>query len=266
MRAEHSNSEKFQAAPEVVATPQSDVVTVNGANGPGVYTGDPDGASANGGSGKGNAFAVGRPCAGCVGKADDKNPPGQLKETHLPGSSEGASSEDASYRHARHKPDGGYKGDAGYECDTNRGIARGNPAHSPCIQAASPPVVPEIPTAPEIVVVAVQEQALARTGLDTPELAIIGSSLVLGGALMLGLSRRLRASGRTRDTNRCARRGRVARGASTWMPHAQPTSPVVGCDRRAGARRDRHMHAPVAPQSWRAGSAAHHRRAIGAHC
>jgi hypothetical protein len=46
----------------------------------------------------------GKPCAGCVGNADDKNPPGQFPNDP----------------------------NAGYECDRNQGIGQGNPAHSPC--------------------------------------------------------------------------------------------------------------------------------------
>lgn len=56
----------------------------------------------------------GVPCAGCVGNADDKNPPGQA-------------------------PDAQHDGNNGYECDRkgeedggNNGIAFGNPAHTGC--------------------------------------------------------------------------------------------------------------------------------------
>src|SRR3989442_1545837 len=71
-------------------------------------------ASANG-SGSGG----GRPCAGCVGKADNKNPSGQA-------------------------PSGGFSKAAGdpnngYECDGNNGIARGNPAHTGCTLSAPTP-------------------------------------------------------------------------------------------------------------------------------
>ncbi len=46
--------------------------------------------------------------AGSVGKADYKNPPGQVKK------------------------DPASPPENGYECDGNSGIARGNPAHSGC--------------------------------------------------------------------------------------------------------------------------------------
>ena len=70
----------------------------------GPYTGDPDGSPSGNGNGGGGDD---RPCAGCVGNADDKNPPGQL-----PG------------------PDD--DGDNGYECDSNSGGGKTNPAHSGC--------------------------------------------------------------------------------------------------------------------------------------
>jgi hypothetical protein len=50
--------------------------------------------------------ATGKPCAGCVGKADNKNPKGQQP--------------------------GPQDLNNGYECDGNNGIAKGNPAHTSC--------------------------------------------------------------------------------------------------------------------------------------
>jgi hypothetical protein len=58
----------------------------------------------------GAAHADGKPCDGCVGKADVKAPPGQ--------DAYGADS------------------NAGYECDTNHGVGRGNPAHTACFSGA----------------------------------------------------------------------------------------------------------------------------------
>ena len=58
-------------------------------------------------NGNGGGVATGRPCAGCVGKADNKNPPGQF-------------------------PSGPVDRNAGYECDRNHGIGRSNPAHTSC--------------------------------------------------------------------------------------------------------------------------------------
>lgn len=63
-----------------------------------------DGSASQNGEGDGNAN--GKPCAGCVGSADNMNPNGQL-------------------------PDGGDP-NAGYECDTNKGVGQSNPAHTSC--------------------------------------------------------------------------------------------------------------------------------------
>ena len=63
-----------------------------------------DGSASQNGKGDGNA--TGKPCAGCVGAADNKNPKGQL-------------------------PDGSDH-NKGYECDENQGIGKTNPAHTGC--------------------------------------------------------------------------------------------------------------------------------------
>lgn len=57
-----------------------------------------------GGSGNGK-------CAGCDGKADDKSPPGQSRNDN----------------------------NNGYECDNNKGVAKGNPAHARCKAKPTPP-------------------------------------------------------------------------------------------------------------------------------
>jgi len=79
-----------------------------GANDPDTTVYDPNcgGPSENGNGGGG---AGGRPDAGEVGNADDKDPRGQL-----PGPNE------------RNR---------GYECDGNNGVAQGNPAHTGCLVA-----------------------------------------------------------------------------------------------------------------------------------
>jgi len=78
--------------------------TGHGANQSGPYDNTcPAGESQNG---NGNGNAGGRPCAGCVGNADDKNPPGQMP--------------------------GGSDHNNGYECDGNNGVGKGNPAHTGC--------------------------------------------------------------------------------------------------------------------------------------
>jgi hypothetical protein len=78
--------------------------TGHGANQGTVYDSTCDGSPSLNGNGKGNAS--GRPCAGCVGNADDKNPPGQMP--------------------------GGSDNNKGYECDENSGVGRTNPAHTGC--------------------------------------------------------------------------------------------------------------------------------------
>lgn len=57
-------------------------------------------------NGNGGGQANGKPCAGCVGKADNKNPKGQYPN--------------------------GSDHNKGYECDKNNGIGKGNPAHTGC--------------------------------------------------------------------------------------------------------------------------------------
>lgn len=81
----------------------------------GAYCSTRDGSAS--GNGKGGA-GTGKPCAGCVGRADNKNPPGQH--------------EDGSDR------------DNGYECDGNSGIGRTNPAHTGCSRTVTPLVTPPV--------------------------------------------------------------------------------------------------------------------------
>ncbi|MDQ4144775.1 MAG: hypothetical protein M3198_13745 [Actinomycetota bacterium] len=63
-----------------------------------------DGSPSMNGNGGGNAN--GKPCAGCVGAADNKNPPGQMPN--------------------------GTDANNGYECDGNNGVGKTNPAHTGC--------------------------------------------------------------------------------------------------------------------------------------
>jgi hypothetical protein len=76
----------------------------NGANVSGQYDSTCNGQPSL--NGKGNGTANGKPCAGCVGNADNKNPPGQFPNGTDP--------------------------NAGYECDRNQGVGKSNPAHSGC--------------------------------------------------------------------------------------------------------------------------------------
>jgi hypothetical protein len=91
----------------------------SGANQHGAYDSTRDGSASENGNGDG--AAVGRPCAGCVGKADNKNPAGQF-------------------------PDG-TDANNGYECDGNAGIGRTNPAHTGCL-IPNTPVTPNTPGTP----------------------------------------------------------------------------------------------------------------------
>jgi LPXTG-motif cell wall-anchored protein len=83
--------------------------TGHGANQSGAYDETCDGSPSGNGNGKG--AAKGKPCAGCVGNADDKNPKGQAPN--------------------------GSDHNAGYECDRNHGVGRTNPAHTGCTAAAT---------------------------------------------------------------------------------------------------------------------------------
>ncbi|GAB2743321.1 hypothetical protein GCM10027273_22450 [Nocardioides pakistanensis] len=76
-------------------------------------------------NGNGNGKAKGKPCAGCVGKADNKNPKGQYPN--------------------------GSDHNAGYECDRNNGIGKSNPAHTGCTTGnpSTPPVEPPAPNPEE---------------------------------------------------------------------------------------------------------------------
>jgi hypothetical protein len=73
----------------------------------GTYCSTRDGSASMNGNGDG--AAVGKPCAGCVGKADNKNPPGQEVTDPM-----------------------GTFPNNGYECDHNNGIGKTNPAHTGC--------------------------------------------------------------------------------------------------------------------------------------
>ena len=77
----------------------------------GPYDSTRDGSASQ--NGKGDGKAAGKPCAGCVGKADNKNPAGQMP--------------------------GGSDNNAGYECDRNRGVGQGNPAHTSCTESVPTP-------------------------------------------------------------------------------------------------------------------------------
>ena len=157
--------------------------TGNGANTTGPYDSTRDGSPS--GNGNGTGQAVGEPCAGCVGKADNKNPPGQLP--------------------------GGADANAGYECDRNHGIGRTNPAHTGCRTTpptSPPPPPPTTPPpggggssggsseqgqTPGQAVAGVTESAGSLASTGVPVQQMLGWSL---GALLIGTA--LALAGRTR--------------------------------------------------------------------
>ncbi len=108
---------QVQTAPQ---PPSNADLSGNGANTNGAYDSTRDGSPS--GNGNGNGEAAGKPCAGCVGKADNKNPKGQLVN--------------------------GSDSNAGYECDRNHGIARTNPAHTGCKTPPPTTTPPPPPTSP----------------------------------------------------------------------------------------------------------------------
>ena len=177
--------------PQPISTADANKGGANGKCPGGPYCSTRDGSTSL--NGNGNGRAVGKPCAGCVGKADNKNPPGQLPN--------------------------GKDHNAGYECDRNHGIGRTNPAHSGCKPAKptpiptptptpKPPVTPKPPSAPAphghvagvqavaprpgAVVAGVQAVAptpsvLPPTGASTLDEALgaCGAAMLLGGAALM---------------------------------------------------------------------------------
>jgi hypothetical protein len=146
---------------------------------PGPYSSTRDGSPSLNGNGDG--LGVGQPCAGCVGKADNKNPPGQFPNGSDP--------------------------NAGYECDRNNGIGKTNPAHTGCA-ATTPTPVPVKRGAELVNTVSVPgvgaslpvpsmslPGALAFTGSSVSVLLFLGlASLAAGGALLLLLRLRFRGA------------------------------------------------------------------------
>ncbi|HEX6715302.1 MAG TPA: hypothetical protein VF066_18065 [Thermoleophilaceae bacterium] len=90
--------------------------TGNGANQGGPYDETCDGSPS--GNGNGNGQATGKPCAGCVGNADDKNP---------------------GFANGKGQMPNGTDHNKGYECDKNHGIGRSNPAHTGCVTTTVTP-------------------------------------------------------------------------------------------------------------------------------
>lgn len=165
-----------------------------GSNRSGGYDSTRDGTASKNGSGTGRA--TGKPCAGCVGKADNKNPRGQDPDN---------------------RPTGKDRNN-GHECDGNNGIARGNPAHTVCRRDADPPDDPDgpcrprpgkpcAPPPPDVCVVTATETCsevlaervfrtasvgrvhLAKTGVSVAMIGVFGLLFLLAGALCFGCGR-----------------------------------------------------------------------------
>jgi hypothetical protein len=100
------------ASPQPLSNADQNNTGANDTSSTNPYASTRDGAPSLNGNGGGEQ--VGQPCAGCVGKADNKNPPGQAPNAT--------------------------DGNAGYECDRNHGIGRSNPAHTGCVPAPAAPV------------------------------------------------------------------------------------------------------------------------------
>lgn len=111
--ADHSSGNAGTAGnatqPQPYSTADQNNTGANDTSSSNPYRSTRDGSPAE--NGNGNGKATGKPCAGCVGKADNKNPPGQA-------------------------PNGSDR-NAGYECDRNHGVGRSNPAHTGC--TSTPP-------------------------------------------------------------------------------------------------------------------------------
>jgi LPXTG-motif cell wall-anchored protein len=110
----HGGTSGEPTSPQPISTADANSGGANGHCPGGPYCSTRDGSSSMNGNGGGKA--TGRPCAGCVGKADNKNPAGQMPDAT--------------------------DNNAGYECDTNHGIARGNPAHTACTPPSASVCVP----------------------------------------------------------------------------------------------------------------------------
>jgi hypothetical protein len=126
----------------------------NGANAhPGPYSSTRDGSPSL--NGNGNGQAVGKPCAGCVGKADNKNPAGQFPN--------------------------GSDHNAGYECDRNNGIGQTNPAHTGCAESPPVPETPPVPVTPPNEVVppakGITPPGALTTAIPLPGVSISGVSI-----------------------------------------------------------------------------------------
>lgn len=131
-----------------------------GANGQcpgGPYCSTRDGSASMNGNGGGKA--VGKPCAGCVGKADNKNPKGQMPN--------------------------GSDHNSGYECDKNNGIGKTNPAHTGCKPTTQPPTVtPPGVTPPGVTPPSVSPPSVSPSSVSPPS-AVLPEAISQPGAAVL---------------------------------------------------------------------------------
>jgi hypothetical protein len=103
----------------------------------------------------------GKPCNGCAGNANGKEPPGQKNN---PG--------DANH---------------GHSCDGNKGIGKGNPAHEGCTSPTTTPTTTTTTatTTPEVPVVL--GETLTRGGTTTPaETKVLGVTMARGSLASTG--------------------------------------------------------------------------------
>ena len=145
-------------------TPTHGSDTGNGANtSPGPYTNtcEPEHEPGNG-SETGNA--TGQPCAGCVGNADDKQPPGQF-------------------------PDGSDHNN-GYECDGNQGVGKENPAHTGCYPLGAGPTVDATGIGGAKPAVAQRSEGSGGSPVTATDAALVAGLILLGAGLSVPLRRR----------------------------------------------------------------------------
>jgi len=177
-RSDHSSGTRGTSGdPSQPQPPSNADFSGHGANRHGAYDSTRDGSPSLNGNGGGEA--KGKPCAGCVGRADNKNPKGQ-------------------------DPDGSDH-NAGYECDRNSGVGRGNPAHTGCREAppTKPPTTPPTtpPTSPpqsELPPVQPPGQppqaGLPVTGATLGAMLAVALAALVGGAALRLVARRRTAA------------------------------------------------------------------------
>ena len=106
----------------------------------GPYDATCDGSPSQNGNGPGGN--PGPPCAGCVGNADNQQPPGQLP--------------------------GGSDANNGYECDGNQGVGQGNPAHTSCTPGSDGDPTPTPTPTPTVTVTVTPTPTPTPTVTVTP--------------------------------------------------------------------------------------------------